>query len=72
MRHNKTMKPATCDEGPQAFERFRSITKNLLAVPRAEIERREAEYKKTTALHPKRGPKPKLPVSLGPGEPLRT
>jgi hypothetical protein len=55
------MKPATCDEGPQAFSRFRNATKSLLSVSRAEIERREVEYKKKAALSLKRGPKPKKP-----------
>lgn len=59
------MGPATCDEGPQAFERFQGAMKRLLAVPHAEIQRREAEYKKRAALHPKRGPKSKKPASPG-------
>lgn len=60
------MKPATFDEGPQAFERFRSATKSLLSVSHTEIQRREIEYKKQAVLTPKRGPKPKKPVSHGP------
>jgi hypothetical protein len=53
------MKPATRDEGPQAFDRFQGAMKGLLSVSRAELQRREAEYKKKAALQPKRGPKPK-------------
>jgi hypothetical protein len=29
-----------------AFERFRSLTKRIIAVPKPEIDKREAEYKK--------------------------
>jgi hypothetical protein len=58
--HDKSMKPATCDEGPQAFERFQGTMKGILAVPHTEIQRREAVYKKQATLNPhKRGPKPK-------------
>lgn len=66
------MKPATCDEGRQAFDRFRNAAQSILAVPRSEIQRREAEYKKRAALNPRRGPKPKQPAFPGPAEPLRT
>jgi hypothetical protein len=42
------------------FEAFDKLVGQLLVVPRAEILRREAEYKKQAALNPrKRGPKPK-------------
>lgn len=58
--HDKSMKPATCDEGPQAFERLQRALRGILAVPHAEIQRRETEYRKQVALNPhKRGPKPK-------------
>lgn len=47
-------------EGPEAAQRLRTAMKVILAVPRAEIVRREAEYKKQSALNPnRRGPKPK-------------
>jgi hypothetical protein len=57
----------TC-EGPEAEERFVNAMKAILAVPRSEILRREAEYKKQSALNPrKRGPKPKRkPASRAP------
>jgi len=29
------------------FEKFRQFTKKIVSVPKAEIERREAEYQKT-------------------------
>jgi len=42
------------------FEAFDQLVGQLLSVPRAEILRREAEYKKKAALNPKkRGPKQK-------------
>jgi len=47
-------------EGPEAFTRFKGAMRAILAVPREEILRREAEYKKQAALNPrKRGPKSK-------------
>ena len=46
---------------------FKSLLERILAVPRSEILRREAEYKEKAALNPhKRGPKPKN-VSRAPG-----
>jgi hypothetical protein len=47
------------DEGPQAAERFKAAVKTILDVPRSEVERREKQYQKETALKPKRGPKRK-------------
>jgi hypothetical protein len=42
------------------FERFDAAVSKVLSVPRAELLRREAEYKRVAALNPKRrGPKPK-------------
>jgi len=47
-------------EGPRAASRFKAAMKTILSVPRAEILRREEEYKKQSALNPRRrGPKPK-------------
>jgi hypothetical protein len=46
-------------EGPKAAERFKTAIETILAVPRSEIERREKQYQKETALKPKRGPKRK-------------
>jgi hypothetical protein len=46
--------------GPDQFERFDTAVRKILAVPRAEILRREEEYKRRSALNPnRRGPKPK-------------
>lgn len=51
-------------EGPEAFARFDALVRKVLSVPREEIMRREAEYKKQSAANPhRRGPKPKNPKS---------
>lgn len=43
------------------FDAFTEMTDRLLKVPKAEILRREAEYRKQAAKNPhKRGPKPKV------------
>jgi hypothetical protein len=45
---------------PDQFQRFDAAVTKVLSVPRAEILRREAEYKRQAALNPnRRGPKPK-------------
>jgi hypothetical protein len=41
------------------YERFNSLVRQVLSVPKAEIQRREEEYKRETASKPKRGPKKK-------------
>jgi hypothetical protein len=47
-------------EGPEAWDRFQSAMKGVLAVPHSEIQKRIAEHKKESARNPhKRGPKPK-------------
>ena len=46
------------------FDAFKSLLGRVLAVPHAEIVRREAEYRRQAALNPKRrGPKPKIKPS---------
>ena len=41
-------------------EAFTSLVDRLLTVPKEEVDRRQAEYKKESELKPrKRGPKPK-------------
>ena len=44
---------------PTEYERFTSRVKQVLSVPKAEIQRREEEYKREAASRPKRGPKKK-------------
>jgi hypothetical protein len=52
--------PLDMVEGPRALERFKTAIRKIIAVPRAEILRREEEYKRQAMLNPrKRGPKPK-------------
>jgi hypothetical protein len=47
-------------EGPEAWGRFKNIMRGLMAVPRAEVLKREQQYKKEIADNPNRpGPKPK-------------
>lgn len=47
-------------EGPEALKAFDALVRKVLSVPHDEIMRREAEYKRQSALNPhKRGPKPK-------------
>jgi hypothetical protein len=41
------------------YERFTSLVRQVLSVPKAEIQRREEEYKREAASRPKRGPKKK-------------
>ncbi len=49
-------------EGPEAAAAFDALVRKVLAVPHAEIMRREAEYKRQSAANPhRRGPKPKRP-----------
>jgi hypothetical protein len=56
----------------QEFATFTNAVEHIMSVPKAEILRREAEYKKQADANPhKRGPKPKVkrkvkpPVSSG-------
>ncbi len=50
------------------YDAFNSFVDKVLSVPRAEILRREAEYKKQSAANPnKRGPKRKVKPSASPG-----
>lgn len=56
----KAVKPATYDEGPQAWERFIATMKQVLAVPHSTIQKRVEEHRKAAAKNPnRRGPKPK-------------
>ncbi len=43
------------------FDKFTSALDSILSVPKAELDRREAEYRKRANANPrKRGPKPKV------------
>jgi hypothetical protein len=45
---------------PKQYQAFTSLVDRLLTVPKAEVDRRQAEYKKQADKNPrKRGPKPK-------------
>ena len=58
------MKTASCDEGPQAYDRFVAAMRGIVQVPHATIQARVAAHKKETALNPhKRGPKAKTKPS---------
>jgi hypothetical protein len=47
-------------EGREAFQRFDALVRKVLSVPHEEIMRREAEYKRQSAMNPnRRGPKRK-------------
>jgi len=53
---NTMKKPPTSAE----YDAFKALLGKIVAVPREEMKRREAEYKAKAALNPtKRGPKPK-------------
>jgi hypothetical protein len=57
------MKPPTPEhtEVSEAHQRFDALVRKVLSVPHEEIVRREAEYKRQSALNPnRRGPKPKI------------
>jgi len=52
------------EEGPQVWKRFDTLVRKVLSVPHDEIMRREAEYKRQSAMNPnRRGPKPKVKPS---------
>ena len=53
-----------CVEGREASARFDATIRKLLSVSHAEIQRREAEYRKQSLANPnRRGPKPKVKSS---------
>jgi hypothetical protein len=53
-----------CIEGQEASVRFDAAIRTLLSVSHAEIQRREAEYRKQSLANPnRRGPKPKVKPS---------
>ena len=53
------------------YSAFDKLVGKVLTVSREEMQRRESEYQKQAALNPnKRGPKPKVKVSVSP-DPIR-
>jgi hypothetical protein len=51
-------------EDPEAFARFDALVRKVLSVPHEEIMRREAEYKRQSAMNPhRRGPKAKRKIN---------
>lgn len=44
---------------PTPFSAFDALTRRIMAVPKAEIDKMEAEYQKEREKKPKRGPKGK-------------
>jgi hypothetical protein len=47
-------------EGPEAYKRFETAMKAVIAVPRAKVQAQIEEHKKQSALNPnRRGPKRK-------------
>jgi hypothetical protein len=56
------VKPATSPE----FDAFKNLLNRIAGVPREVLQRREAEYKRQSALNPsKPGPKPKRKRGAG-------
>jgi hypothetical protein len=64
MKDNSATSLPACVEGREASARFDTTIRKLLSVPHAEIQRREAEYRKQSLANPnRRGPKPKVKSS---------
>lgn len=58
----KSMKENTSSE----YDAFKSLLNRIVSVPREEVQRRDARYKKEAALNPsKPGPKPKRKPGAG-------
>jgi hypothetical protein len=47
--------PQSKTSEPTPFEKFAALTKKVVAVPRSEILKREAEYKESRKKSPKNG-----------------
>jgi hypothetical protein len=59
-------------EGPKALKRFNSLVRKVMSVPREEILKRDAEWKRNAHLRgKKRGPKPKQSSSPSPDAELQ-
>jgi hypothetical protein len=50
---------AELDEGPSAARRFSDTVRQILGVPKAELDKREAAYKRQRARKKRPGVKPK-------------
>jgi hypothetical protein len=56
-----------CYEGPEAFSRFDEGIRQILAVPRSTLVRREKAYRKKVDANPnRRGPKRKVKPTASP------
>ncbi len=54
-------------EGPEAYKRFETAMKAVIAVPRAKVQAKIAEHRKLAELNPNRpGPKRKVKPSASP------
>lgn len=54
----KDTHPPKSDDKPAPFAAFDELTRQLMGVSKAELDKREAEYQRQQARKPKRGPKP--------------
>jgi len=60
MRYARQLEVKADPNTSREYDAFKDLLTRVLAVPHSEIMKREAEYKKESALNPhKRGPKPK-------------
>ncbi|HSB09620.1 MAG TPA: hypothetical protein VLM38_09060 [Blastocatellia bacterium] len=50
----KKSKPPSVAQGESEYERFERLAKRIISVPKSEIDKREAEYKKARKAAKKR------------------
>jgi len=61
MINGMDVKPPTSEE----YDRFTQLVDRVISVPKAEIRKREEEYKRQSEANPnRRGPKPKKPSAF--------